>query len=182
MDAQTLSKHELFDQIESCIARMIDILKNRPRFQAPAIVAATTTPPPTVADPPPNPTPTSSVVQNPALNTAPVPVLKPTSSHEHFAPLNTHHPLSNRQITLATTSARVFSTPPCQQDNQNSQKDNESSSREGVADEREWHPPWRSVTTAPNTVGRFEWHPPWKFPMLCPNFNLVDKVLLRGME
>ncbi|MFS8027004.1 hypothetical protein Hanom_Chr16g01493361 [Helianthus anomalus] len=171
MDAQTLSKHELFNQIESSIARMIHILKIRPRFQAPTIAAATatTTPPPTIVDPPPkpatplvtrlpHPTSTSSVVQSPAPNIAPVPVLKPTSSHEHFAP--PHHPLSNRQITPTTISTHVFSTPPCQQDNQNSQQDNESS-REGVADEREWHLPWRPVVTAPNAVGRLEWHPPW---------------------
>ncbi|KAJ0850466.1 hypothetical protein HanPSC8_Chr13g0581151 [Helianthus annuus] len=167
--------NESLDRIVSKIAEMIDLLKNRPRFQAPAIVATTTTPPTTVADPPPNPTPTSSVVQNPAPNTAPVPVLKPTSSHEHFAP--PHHPLSNRQITPATISARVFSTPPCQQDNQNSQQDN-ISLREGVADEREWHPPWRPVASAPNAVGRLEWHPPWGIRETWPGFILEDKDVL----
>ncbi|MFS7951363.1 hypothetical protein Hanom_Chr07g00594271 [Helianthus anomalus] len=105
MNAQTLSKHELFDQIESCIARMIDILKNRPRFQALASASATTTSPPTTAA---SPLPTT--VTKPPPSTVAEPPPKPAT------PLVTRSPKPAPVPVL-----RVFSPPPRQQHNQNSQ-------------------------------------------------------------
>ncbi|XP_022008445.1 lysine-rich arabinogalactan protein 19-like [Helianthus annuus] len=63
MAAQTLSKHELFDRIESSIARMIDILKNRPRF-------------PTLA---PKPIPTATPSPPISATESPVPATAPPS-------------------------------------------------------------------------------------------------------
>ncbi|KAF5806524.1 hypothetical protein HanRHA438_Chr05g0231511 [Helianthus annuus] len=53
---------------------------------------------------------------------------------------------------------------------------------EDATEKSEWHPPWWSVTSAPNVMGRTEWRPPWRVAEACLDFILEDKDDLRGVE
>ncbi|MFS7955386.1 hypothetical protein Hanom_Chr07g00642011 [Helianthus anomalus] len=174
MDTQTLSKHELFEQIESSIARMIDILKNRPRFQAPAIetASATTTPAQNTVPP-----------LKPASKLAPS-SSKPTPTRNKSSPRNTNSstwvapPLKRLSLdpplflVLVGAATIMVTTPIIVGGTKTIRtmlkvvvtsviKKKKLESFVGVTGRREWHPPWRSIDTSPNATGRLEWRPPW---------------------
>ncbi|MFS7920807.1 hypothetical protein Hanom_Chr03g00229101 [Helianthus anomalus] len=158
MNAQTLSEHELLDQIESSVARMIDILKNRPRFP--------TSPPPKVPPPPISTTEPPACAPSPYVIVAPpkqvlVAVTFPpkTTPNTRFTPLPPpiSAPVTSppQKVTAMITSTHVFSPSFI----------NTGSSyiKNVLAPRIEWRPPWCVVSASPNAVGRTEWRPPWGF-------------------
>ncbi|KAJ0855902.1 hypothetical protein HanRHA438_Chr14g0678471 [Helianthus annuus] len=45
---------------------------------------------------------------------------------------------------------------------------------------REWRPPWHSVPTSPNTIGRVEWRPPWRNTKFHPGSSLRTRMFRGG--
>ncbi|MFS7983335.1 hypothetical protein Hanom_Chr11g00973321 [Helianthus anomalus] len=187
MAAQTLSKHGLFDRIESGIAWMIDILKNRPRFPtlAPKPIPTTTPPPPISATEPPVPTtapPSLSTASATPPQISPQPpyvlhtnvlhvILRPAQHKARFNCINKH--LSNQNDILPTlvnapTKPISIPTSPTPSRNPISKLDlllfprNLKDEEPNATGRREWRPPWRFTPTGQNAVGRIEWRPPWK--------------------
>ncbi|KAJ0776944.1 hypothetical protein HanRHA438_Chr11g0526581 [Helianthus annuus] len=183
MDAQTLSKYELFDRIESSIARMIDILKNRPRLPPPISAATPTAMSPVSTTPPtytPISTPKSTTFGQPPAAPKPSPLRvpkttptrpslpKPFASRPNPTPTLalTLCPKWNTGFTKTAWEMSITGMPQFHW----SSKWYKDDSIESVAKQREWRPPWHPsrqyIETAPNVVVRLEWRPPWNSLML----------------
>ncbi|MFS7915778.1 putative transcription factor C3H family [Helianthus anomalus] len=192
MIAQTLSEHELLDQIESSIARMIDILENRPRFP--------TSPPPKIPPPPISATEPPACPSSPYVIAAPKPSLLraslPAPSGPKAAPpsayATTQAPYSSLNVTISFKDNRawkissvleasklmylvVFEEPFNIIEESHEKRVSKSGSHK-----REWRPPWRSVKASPSVAGRTEWRPPWKFAKHRLDSVLEDKDVFKG--
>ncbi|MFS7904266.1 hypothetical protein Hanom_Chr01g00034111 [Helianthus anomalus] len=156
MDAQKWN--ESLDQIESSIAWMIDILKNRPRFP--------TAPPPKVPQPPPISAIEPLSVSPPYVVASPpkqvlVAVTPPpkTTPDTRFttSPPPTSPPVRSPPLRLTSMAASTPVFSPSLMNTASTYIKNVLTPR------TEWRPPWRLVETAPNAIGRVEWRPPWYF-------------------
>ncbi|MFS7973505.1 hypothetical protein Hanom_Chr09g00857281 [Helianthus anomalus] len=159
MAAQTLSKHELFDRIESSIARMIDILKNRPRLPtlAPKPIPIATPPPPIYATKP----LVSVITPPPSASTPPfIPstMPRPTPSLGEVSPPFSRTNSKSFVYRNALTSF-ILKLTPCERCIWSSPV-NQGVGVKDTNSEHSWKPPWCFVATSPYAAGKTEWRPP----------------------
>ncbi|XP_035832320.1 uncharacterized protein LOC118481171 [Helianthus annuus] len=180
MDAQEWNKS--LDRIELLIVELIDFLKNRPRFLAPA---ATTTPPPAIAATP----PPTTAIKAPSPTSARPPVATPKPAKPPQTKSNSRH--ADRFTKFISPFVCSHGCIPGTQAPSHMVVSNLYAphglfGHVGLSfmedpPETEWRPPWRSLRRIQMTPGKTEWRPPWCLAKSLP-IILEDKDTSTGVE
>ncbi|KAJ0456271.1 hypothetical protein HanRHA438_Chr15g0711641 [Helianthus annuus] len=167
------------DRIESTLFEIINLLKEESRRWATAPIFSTPRPvsvnaPPTLSTIAASPPPTSVPIRssplafvstvtpkqvNLATSSIPKPIPKVEYQFQHnmiFLPV-----VRKSTPQKAPTIANCLLGPPTVEWPYRTMNRNRTAPITGIAEKRDWRPPWRSVATALNVAVRLEWRPPW---------------------